>query len=190
MPIYTKTGDRGKTSLRSGSRVWKDSVRVETYGTIDELNSYLGVILAETDPTISWHKQLQDSLLMIQNDLFFIGSSLAQGEVGLERLIPHIDQFEQEIDAMTNKMPELSNFILPGGGKIGAHLQYARTLARRAERCLVSLARAEDVDGVLIKYVNRLSDLFFTMGRFANFKENKKEIIWSPFAPAKKSTKV
>lgn len=181
MPIYTKTGDKGKTSLRSGVRVWKDSTRVDTYGTIDELNSYLGIIAAEiSDVQRGWKKYVLDIVLTIQHDLFYIGSSLAQSEVMLDRLDPHTQNFEQEIDAMTKQLPELSNFILPGGGKIGAHFQYARTLARRSERRVVALARAEEVDEALIRYVNRLSDLFFTMSRFANYKEKVAETIWKP----------
>ncbi len=186
MKIYTKTGDRGKTSLRSGSRVWKDSLRVETYGTIDELNSYLGVIQAQLfeDKSEIWKKRIIELLTLIQNDLFFIGSSLAQSEVILDQLDEHTARFEQEIDSMTEELPQLSNFILPGGGMVGAGLQYARTLARRAERRVVSLARAEEVDEALIRYINRLSDLFFTMSRYANYSEKKQEIIWSPFASA------
>lgn len=189
MAIYTKTGDRGKTSLRSGSRVWKDSLRVETYGTIDELNSYLGVIVAEIGQSKNgWRKQLRDILHTIQNDLLYIGSVLSQSELVLDQLAEHISRFEQDIDTMTDKMPELSNFILPGGGKVGSQLQYARTLARRAERRVVTLARKEEalpagrqVDQTLIKYVNRLSDLFFTMGRFASFNEKHNEVVWKPF---------
>lgn len=185
MKIYTKTGDKGKTSLRSGSRVWKDSLRVETYGTIDELNSYLGIIVSALSkdlpvPPQEWKKYLCGIVQTIQNDLLFAGSSLAQSEVILDRLDPHTQKFEQEIDAMTKMLPELSNFILPGGSIIGAHFQYARTLARRSERRIVSLARAEEVDAGLIRYVNRLSDLFFTMGRFATYKEEIPEIIWKP----------
>ena len=181
MPIYTKTGDRGKTSLRSGVRVWKDSLRVETYGTIDEFNSYVGVIVSEIGTAQrGWKKYLSDLLLTVQNDLLFAGSSLAQSEVILDRLDPHTQQFEQEIDAMTKQLPELSNFILPGGGKIGSHMQYARTLARKSERRVVALARKEEVDEALIRYVNRLSDLFFTMGRFAAYKEKVPETIWKP----------
>jgi len=182
MPIYTKTGDRGKTSLRSGSRVWKDSQRVETYGTIDELNSYIGVIVAELDEeTKEWKCDLKELLIMIQNDLLYIGSALAQSELVLDQLTQHTQQFEQHIDTMTGQVPELSNFILPGGGRIGSSLQYARTLARRAERRVVTLARKENVDQALIKYINRLSDLFFTMGRFAAYKQKQKEIVWKPF---------
>lgn len=183
MPIYTKTGDRGKTSLRTGSRIWKDSIRVEAYGSIDELNSYIGIVVSQLgEPKSGWKKRLQSQLLSIQGDLLFIGSSLAKSEVVLDRLDPHTKKFEQEIDSMTSELPELSNFILPGGGLVGSHLQYARTLVRRAERRMVTLTKTEKVDESLIRYINRLSDLFFTMSRFANFKEKKNEVIWSPFS--------
>ena len=182
MKIYTKTGDRGKTSLRSGSRVWKDSVRVETYGTIDELNSYIGTIVAKlgVQPR-GWKKETLVLLTMIQNDLLFIGSSLAQSEVMLDKLDQHTSLFEQKIDTMTEQLPELSNFILPTGGEIGAGCQYARTLVRRAERRLVSLLRTEEVDESLVRYINRLSGLFFTLARFANLKEGVGETKCTPF---------
>jgi len=182
MPIYTKTGDRGKTSLRSGTRVWKDSPRVETYGTIDELNSYLGIIISEIgNKKNTWRKNLTDTLVMIQSDLLYVGSVLSESELVLDQLDEHTKKFESDIDSMTEQLPELSNFILPGGSAIGAHLQYARTLARKAERRVVTLSQKEDVDEALIRYVNRLSDLFFTMGRFASFKEKQKENVWKPF---------
>src|SRR3989344_1776132 len=179
MPIYTKTGDKGKTSLRSGIRVWKDSLRVNTYGTIDETNAILGVIRSELGKNPrGWKKYLKDIVETVQNDLLYIGSRLAQSEVSVARLDPHTAKFEKEIDFMTAKMPRLTNFIIPGGGRVGAHFHHARTVVRRAERGVVSLARKEEdmpvgrqVDEALIRYVNRLSDLFFTMARFANFKE-------------------
>jgi ATP:cob(I)alamin adenosyltransferase len=184
MSIYTKTGDRGKTSLRSGSRVWKDSLRVDTYGTIDELNSYIGVICASMNVSSrNWEMYLTEILITIQQDLLYIGSALAQSEVELNQLDTHTEEFEQEIDAMTVQLPELSNFILPGGGVIGAHFQYGRTLVRRAERRVVTLAKKEEVDASLIRYINRLSDLFFTMGRFATMKEESRELTWIPHKP-------
>lgn len=179
MSIYTKTGDKGKTSLRSGVRVWKDSLRVDTYGTIDELNSILGIISAEIgEKPRGWRKYLKEIVLTVQNDLLYIGSKLAQSEVELKSLDSHTAMFEREIDQMTAKMSRLANFILPGGGKLGAYFHHARTVVRRAERKVVSLARKEEVDEALIRYINRLSDLFFTMARFSNFKEKKKDLIW------------
>lgn len=181
MPIYTKKGDKGKTSLRSGRRIWKNATRVDTYGTTDEMNAYLGVIASDLGENASgWKKYLRDILLKVQYDMFYVGAYLANPDD------PHVPKhfkkrtkyFEQQIDTMTQEMPKLSNFILPSGGQIGARLQYARTLARRAERRLVALVQKEEVDNTIIAYVNRLSDLFFTMSRYANFKQKKKEIIW------------
>lgn len=181
MAIYTKKGDKGRTSLGSGVRVWKDSRRVEAYGTIDELNSLLGVIEAELSLSTKKHsKYLREIIVTIQNDLFCIGSYLSNP--AQNKLISHLSEntllFEKNIDEMTSKLPELENFILPGGGRIGANLQLARSVSRRAERNLVSLIKKEKVNSDVVQYINRLSDLFFTMSRFANFKEKKKEIIW------------
>ena len=179
MPIYTKKGDKGRTSLRTKKKVWKDNVRVEAYGTLDELNSYLGVVKAEMEESRKF-QYLKDIIESLQNDFFFLGSYLANpGEKrDLEILKKKTLNFERQIDFMTDKMPKLANFILPGGGKVGAGFQFVRTLARRAERRLVSLARREKVEREILVYINRLSDLFFTMSRFANFLEKKKESIW------------
>lgn len=177
MPIYTKTGDKGKTSLGSGQRVWKDDPRVNAYGTVDELNALVGVVQASLNAR---NKGFVKILTTIQNDLFCIGSYLSNPtlEDYIEDLAQHTEDFEKEIDEMTQKMPPLANFILPGGGKAGAHLHHARTVARRSERAVISLAKKEDVDIGVVKYLNRLSDLFFTMARFANYKARKKETIW------------
>jgi len=179
MPIYTKTGDRGKTSLFSGKRVLKSDLRVETYGTIDELNSIIGVVVVHVGGKKDL-KKLKVSILEIQNTLFYIGSYLAD----LPDVINDIDlegktlEFEGQIDEMTEQMPKLTSFIIPGGGEIGAHLHQARTITRRAERVIIKLSQKEKVDARVIKYVNRLSDLFFTMSRYANYIEKKKETIW------------
>lgn len=177
MPIYTRTGDKGKTSLFGGKRVLKSDDRVETYGTIDELNSLLGIVVANIETK---NKTLAKDLEAIQHDLFDIGSYLANPtSKPVNRLEKRIKEFEKAIDAMTSKMPELHNFILPGGGRVGASLHQARTVCRRAERRLVGLTQKEDIDQHVITYVNRLSDLLFTMARSVNHKEKKKETIWS-----------
>lgn len=181
MAIYTKKGDKGRTSLGSGVRAWKDSKRVESYGTIDELNALLGIIEAELSVVNKkYAKYLVEIVITVQNDLFCIGSYLSNP--ANKDLISHVStntsKFEKKIDEMTSKMPELENFILPGGGKIGANLQFTRAVSRRAERKLVSLIKKEKVDSDVIQYINRLSDLFFTMSRYANFCEKKKETIW------------
>lgn len=182
MAIYTRTGDKGETSLFNKKRVSKADVRVEAYGTVDELNSSIGVVIAEVQ---SYSLKLKVELIKIQNDLLDIGSALAnpqgvalQGDA-LRSLGKRVVEFEQFIDWMTNKMPILKNFILPGGGRAGALLHLTRAISRRAERRVVALNNKEGVDNNIIIYLNRLSDLLFTMSRFANFKEKKKEVIWS-----------
>ncbi len=183
MPIYTRTGDKGKTSLFNKQRVSKADVRVEAYGTIDELNSALGIVLAEVQSSKfkvqSYSLKLKTELIKIQNDLLDIGSALAnpQGEA-LGSLAKRVKEFEDSIDEMTEQMPPLKNFILPGGGRTGSLLHLARAISRRAERRIVALNNKERVDNNIIIYLNRLSDLLFTMSRFANFKEKRKETIW------------
>jgi len=178
MAIYTRTGDKGKTSLFSGQRVSKSDLRVEAYGTIDELNSAIGVVLSSKYQVLSIKKEL----VKIQNDLLDIGSALANPNLTLNSqlstLNSRVKEFERFIDQMTAKMPALSNFILPGGGKAGSILHLARAISRRAERKIVALNNKEKIDNNIIIYLNRLSDLLFTMARFANFKEKKKEQIW------------
>ena len=177
MPIYTRTGDKGETSLFDGTRVPKSHPRVETYAAIDELNSVLGEALAFLPKTKL--QVLAKDIEQIQHDLFAIGSALATPHplpvIGLDK---RPKEFEQSIDVMTRKMPELKNFILPGGGRPGSLLHVARTLARRAERRLVGLMQDEEVDQDIVKYLNRLSDLLFTMARYVNHKGKHKEIKW------------
>lgn len=181
MPIYTKKGDKGKTSLGSGIKIWKNEPRVEVYGTVDELNSVLGVVSAECRQINKGYSRFLNEILhQVQDDLFSIGAYLSNpANAELTKLLPQRTiVFEKYIDEMTEKLPELSNFILPGGGKIGAHLQVARTVSRRAERNLVTLARKAKINEDVLQYVNRLSDLFFTMSRYANFNEKVSEEIW------------
>lgn len=182
MKIYTKTGDYGKTSLGSGERVWKSSSRVDAYGTVDELNATLGVVESKMNSAgVLYSQELLPLLLQIQKDLFSIGSYLANLERAslIEKIEERIPLFEAEIDRMTEELPEIRNFILPSGGTVGSLFHLARTVARRAERRIVEVLQQEEVDPRALKYVNRLSDLLFTMARYTNFKEQKKEIIWS-----------
>lgn len=181
MAIYTKKGDRGGTSLGSGIKVSKDNVRVEAYGTVDELNAILGVVSSECLPiNKGYAKYLNEIVNQVQDDLFCIGSYLSNpANVSLiELLSQRTIVFENYIDEMTEKMPNLSNFILPGGGKVGALSQLARTVARRAERKIVSLSKKSKINENVLQYMNRLSDLLFTMGRFANYNEQVSEVIW------------
>ena len=181
MPIYTKKGDKGKTSLGSGLKVWKDSDRVAAYGTIDELNANLGVVRASlTEIKKGYAKYLSEITLQIQDDLFSIGAYLSNpantdliSELSMRTVL-----FEKYIDEMTEKMSEITNFTIPGGTVVAAELHVARTIARRAERALVTLIKKERVNEDVVRYVNRLSDLLFTMNRFANHSEKVGEVIW------------
>lgn len=174
MPIYTRTGDKGKTSLFDGKRVFKSDKKVETYGTIDELNSAIGV--ASSFIKI---KLINNELEEIQNDLLEIGSSLAVSQtLPVDQLKDRPLEFEKLIDKLTKQLPLLNQFILPSGGKGGVLLHVARTIARRAERGVVGLSKSEEIDNIILIYLNRLSDLLFTMARFVNYKEKKKEKIW------------
>jgi len=180
MPIYTRTGDKGKTSLFDGTRVTKNNIRVDTYGTVDELNSVLGIVISQIKKNT---EKITNELIQIQHDLFEIGAVLANprddvSEALKTRLQKQVAFFENSIDEMTAQLPELVNFILPGGGTAGALLQFARAVSRRVERRIVDLSQKEHVENEIIIYFNRLSDLLFTMSRFANFKENKKETVW------------
>jgi len=187
-PIYTKTGDKGKTSFFDGKKVFKSNRKVDAYGTIDELNSSIGVAIAHISNTkyqISNGRNrtdlgsVTDELEEIQNDLFEIGSALAlTATLPVPQLKNRPEELEKFIDKLTIKMPELKEFILPGGTKGGSILHLARTIARRAERNIVELSRKEEIDPVILIYLNRLSDLLFTMARFVNFKEKKKEKKW------------
>lgn len=178
MSIYTKFGDKGKTSLYAGKTVSKANIRVEAYGTIDELNSFLGIVLS-----LSKNKSLNQEIVKIQNDLFEIGSALASPAKNKDKdlsdyLKKRVKDFENQIDNLTKILPELENFILPGGGQTGSRLHFARTIARRAERKIVELSEKEDVNQEILVYVNRLSDLLFTLARNINMTEKQKEIIW------------
>lgn len=176
MPIYTRTGDKGKTSLFDGTRVLKSHVRVEAYGTIDELNSMLGAAASQLKTK---DVKLKTELEQIQHDLFAIGSALATpAPLPVIGLAERSKEFEKVIDGLTAKLPELTQFILPGGSRAGSLLHVARTITRRAERQLVALMQEEEIDQAIIVYVNRLSDLLFTAARFANYTEKKKEIVW------------
>lgn len=176
MAIYTRTGDKGKTSLMGGRRVLKSDIRVESYGSVDELNSVIGLVVATLSPR---HTKLKKELEKIQHDLFAIGSYLASPSGDpISFLSERVSDFEKLIDSQDKILPPLSNFILPGGGRAGASLHQARTVCRRVERGLVALMQKSEVDENVVKYINRLSDLLFSTARFVNHKEHKKETIW------------
>ncbi|MBI5546451.1 MAG: cob(I)yrinic acid a,c-diamide adenosyltransferase [Deltaproteobacteria bacterium] len=178
MSIYTKTGDRGQTALLSGKRVEKDDPRVSSYGELDELSAVLGVSRSQgLDPSIAV------SVARIQEELFTLCSQLASAEKSHAAALPRVQaewvlSQEREIDAADAELPTLRQFILPGGSPGAAWLHLARTVCRRAERSVVTLARREEVDPVVLAYVNRLSDWLFTMARLANHRAGTSEPIW------------
>ena len=178
MKIYTKGGDQGETGLYGGSRVAKDDFRIRTYGSLDELNAWIGVALSEGE--ISGVEK--EDLRRIQGELFQLGAELAtpRGRTVASSLIEpsHILTLEARIDVMESSLPPLKNFILPGGAKSSAWLHVARTVARRAERALVSLNRAEPVRPPVLQYVNRLSDYFFVLARYLNHLANVVDVPW------------
>ena len=180
MRIYTKTGDNGETSLFGGERVSKDSLRIATYGTVDELNSFIGLAITELKSN-----EVRVTLEKIQNQLFILGSDLATPDndenkkLKIER-VPEsfFISAENAIDNFTNKLEELNNFILPGGSKAAAILHVCRTICRRAERKAVALNNTVKIGKNIIIFLNRLSDLFFVMARYENKVAGLKDIKW------------
>lgn len=181
MKIYTKTGDAGDTGLFGGGRVPKDHLRVQAYGDVDELNSALGVVRAAA-PTA-----FQDELLeSIQRDLFALGGHLAtphpdKVRKALEKAElsgARVALFERTMDDASAELPPLKAFVLPGGTPKAAALHYARTVCRRAERSIVALARTEELPELFLIYINRLSDLLFTLARLANHRDGKGDVTW------------
>jgi cob(I)alamin adenosyltransferase len=179
--IYTKTGDDGTTGLIGGSRVKKYDVRLEAYGTVDELNSHIGLILtAEID------ERARKILTEIQSKLFIIGSQLAMDGEAEKKMtrIPcseqDIEKLEQEMDRMFEVLPRLNHFVLPAGSPGTAYAHIARTVCRRAERRIVELSDKKEVDPNLIKYINRLSDYLFVLARKINLDSHGDEILWIP----------
>jgi cob(I)alamin adenosyltransferase len=180
MKIYTKTGDKGETSLFGGQRVQKNSLRISSYGTIDELNSFLGIAVTEIID-----KELAEVIYSIQNDLFTLGSDLASPieKENKNFTIPRvnkgfIERLEKLIDNFDSRIPPIKNFILPGGTKGAGFLHLARTVCRRAEREVISLAQIESVTEEIKIYLNRLSDLLFVLARFENFISNHPDVEW------------
>jgi len=179
--IYTKKGDSGNTSLGGGQTVAKDSLRVQVYGTIDELNSQLGVALSS-----GLTPSLAETLSAIQNDLFDLGSDLCFLEADKKQYeIPqiearHVRKLETLIDEMVAIVGPLENFILPGGTLSAAHLHVARTICRRVERDTSTLMRDEEIGTYVLPYLNRLSDVLFVMARFENYTQNMPEPLWKP----------
>ena len=178
MRIYTRTGDDGTTGLFGGTRISKDDLRIEAYGTVDELNSFIGKLIEHESM-----KRHLEFFREIQSQLFLLGSHLATIEPKMREKLPvfssdTIDKFEKWIDAADEQTPVLKNFLLPGGHPAVADAHIARSVCRRAERRCVSLAKAQEVDPELIKYLNRLSDLLFTTARLLSYITKTEEIAW------------
>ena len=186
--VYTRTGDAGKTRLAGGQEVWKDSLRVEAYGTVDELNALIGVVRvwnAENGDNKATEtvKRLEETLRWVQNKLFDLGSLLATAPGQVFPNMPRVNgkdvlKLEQSIDGCQEDLAPLKEFILPGGGKVSGFLHQARTVCRRAERICVGLARQEAVDPVLITFLNRLSDALFVWARWIAKKQAEPEFLW------------
>lgn len=180
--IYTKTGDKGDTGLFGGERVSKHSARIEAYGTIDELNSFIGYAITEINS-----EEITEVLKNIQQKLFIIGSDLATPDIEKNKKLniirtpdEYIEEIEKLIDRFDKQLDELKNFILPGGSKGAALLHICRTVARRAEREIVALKNTEQIGANIIIFLNRLSDLFFVLSRFENKHLNIPDTKWIP----------
>lgn len=177
--VYTRTGDKGTTSLVGGKRVSKADIRIESYGTVDELNSFIGLLITELS-----EKEDLDFLRFVQHKLFTIGSYLATDQESTElkiesKVTPEsITRIEQEIDRIDNQLPRMTNFTLPGGCKSAALAHVCRTVCRRAERRIYRVNETSQVEDPVLIFVNRLSDYLFVLGRKECIKNNGEEIIW------------
>lgn len=178
MKIYTKTGDSGETGLFRGPRVPKHDQRVHAYGHVDELNAVLGVLLPDIQ-----HPRVKELLASLQHELFEVGADLATppqpAEDGSLRInAPMVERLEKAIDEFEESLPQLTNFILPGGGRGGAQLHLARTVCRRAERAVSKLQSEQSINPDVLRYMNRLSDLLFVLARAENQHTGSPEVPW------------
>jgi cob(I)alamin adenosyltransferase len=177
MAIYTKTGDKGETSLFGGKRVSKAHALVGVYGCVDELNSWIGLVVCELT-----FLEKKEFLQKIQSDLFVLGGFLAGWESDLAVLSSRVTEMEVEIDAMEEALPQLKNFILPGGAPLAAKIHVTRSICRRVERDLVKIyteQKRTEKQEIILQYINRLSDLFFVLARFINMKAGVPDIVWA-----------
>lgn len=190
--IYTRTGDKGETQLVGGQRVQKYALRIEGYGTVDELNSFIGVARVTAEELSVQHVPFvafAGILKRVQHELFNLGSILATLPADVHPQQPRvtageITQLEQEIDQANENLPSLRSFVLPGGSRLDAELHVCRTVCRRAERLLVQLAETEKVPAEAVQYLNRLSDALFVWSRWVNVVQGAKETLWEPNAAA------
>ncbi|HSQ92448.1 MAG TPA: cob(I)yrinic acid a,c-diamide adenosyltransferase [Nitrospiraceae bacterium] len=184
--VYTRTGDKGKTRLAGGQQVWKDSVRVEAYGDVDELNSTIGVVRAFNAESLGNHPsadRLEEELRWMQNKLFDLGGLLATAPGQTFTNMPtvtarDVTRLEKLMDWCQKDLPPLKEFILPGGGKISSFLHQARTICRRAERICVRLGKEEPLDSALVRFLNRLSDALFVLARWMAKQQREPEFLW------------
>ena len=181
--VYTRRGDQGETSLAGGQRVPKDGPRIEAYGTVDELNSFLGA--ARVTVTEARLSPLAAILLRVQHELFNLGSILATLPEDVHPRQARVTdaevaQLESEMDRMNEELPPLGSFVLPGGDRLNAELHICRTICRRAERATVALGRVESVPPEAVRYLNRLSDALFVFGRWASHVTGAPETLWEP----------
>ena len=178
MKIYTKTGDDGKTSLFDNSRVWKSNERIISYGAVDELNSALGIAIS-----MDIDYQIKEILLRIQNDLFIVGSDLANPDMSNTKIRTTenmVSSLESDIDEFEINLNELTSFILPGGTLMSSILHLSRTISRRAETYVVALSQKEEINKLATVYLNRLSDLLFVLARTLNKRNDVADIVWKP----------
>jgi len=176
LKIYTGRGDFGNTNLIGGRTVTKDDMRVEAYGTVDELNALIGLATAKSEKS-----EFNNPLLQVQNTLFDVGTDLAndRNKVETKLTAKHISWLEEAIDSYTSRTPETNYFVLPGGSELSAILHHARTVCRRAERIIVSLMKEQEINKFVFKYMNRLSDFLFAMARLANHEQGVNEIKYT-----------
>jgi len=182
--VYTKTGDDGTTGLVGGDRAPKDTLRIEAYGTVDELNAAIGLVLSALARSPGRQK-LEPILKRVQNELFNLGAELATPDEARRARSPavaerHVRKLEEELDELNDTLPELRSFVLPGGGEVSSFLHLARTICRRAERRVVTLRRSEPVGDFAVTYLNRLSDALFVFGRWAAVQDGAPEALWEP----------
>ena len=175
LKIYTKTGDDGTTGLQGNSRVLKSNPRIIAYGTVDEANASLGIVL-----NYNIDADLKQELIQLQNELFILGADLSNPTDGSINRITHdmIKNLEQKIDVFETQLEPLSNFILPGGDVAASHIHMTRTIVRRAESCTILASQTENISENCIKYLNRLSDYLFVFARIINKRKGTKDILW------------
>lgn len=181
MSIYTKTGDTGQTSLFGGKRVLKCEELVDVYGSIDELNSWIGKVASDIGSS-----DVVEFLSSVQSDLFTIGSRLAGWKTELKELPKRVKAMEERVDLLDDTLPKLSNFILPGGTKLASEIHVVRAVCRRVERQTVALGLHQKVDPHILIYLNRLSDLLFMLARFINHEAGVVEVTWQGIDPQSK----